>query len=458
MKALIAIALIFAAAAHAAESVELGVSPEKYADGKAGRRAVEWYRHYGDPAWGGDTNYLDRFSVAKPVDGGGAGRPLLVVLHWRGAGCPGKGVDMQTGLADEKDRVFSAPDDFYILSLDDIRDYNVFVNRTHDQYWWGATPSYAGPTVEDVPRLLGKVTPCERRVMDCVEWTVRRYSIDRDRVYMCGNSMGGQATLAIGLAHGDVFAALNANVPATVWYAAARLGIVEADGTPSRRLASAVPADPPVCVEWSGVDDVWSRERNVLHEGMERLKWQRILLWGDYGHCGSVSAARQKNDLVERFDWLSVRRNEAYPAFTSASCDDKMPWPLRTWKPHRCWFWGWKGDIDRAEMEVACGAPVSGQVNAFFLWRTKRDDEEGLEMDLWVAGADEIGTRQFQPPEAAIADVTVRRIQSRALAAARSVRWTFGGSSGVATRGEDGALTIRDLGITRTPTTLKLAP
>ncbi len=456
MKTLLSLALFIAAVAHAAEFPELGIAPEKYEDGRAGRRAVEWYRHYGDPAWGGDTNYLDRFSVAKPVDGGSAGRPLLVVLHWRGAGCPGKGVDMQTGLADEKDRVFSAPDDFYILSLDDIRNYNVFVNRTHDQYWWGATPSYAGPTVGDVPRLLGKVTPCERRIMDCVEWTVRRYSIDRDRVYLCGNSMGGQATLAIGLAHGEVFAALNANVPATVWYAAARLGIVEADGTPARRPACVGLADPPVCVEWSGVDDVWSRERNVLHEGMERLKWQRILLWGDYGHCGSVRAARLKNDLVERFDWLSVRRNEAYPAFTSASCDDKMPWPLRTWKPHRCWFWGWKGDIDRAEMEVACGAPVCGQVNAFFRWRTKRDDDGGLEMDLWIAGADEIGTRQFQPPEAAIADVTVRRIQSRKIASARKVRWTFGDSSGVAARGEGGDLTVRDLGITRNPLTLRL--
>ena len=209
-------------------------------------------------------------------------------------------------------------------------------------------------------------------------------------------------------------------------------------------------------MEWSGVDDVWSRERNVLHEGMERLKLQRILLWGDYGHCGSVSAARLKNDLVERFDWLSVKRNEAYPAFTSASCDDKMPWPLRTWKPHRCWFWGWKGDIDRAEMEVACGAPVCGQVNAFFRWRTKKDDDEALEMDVWLADAKELGTDRILPPEAAIADMTVRRIQSRVIASARTVFWSFGGMSGEAVRGEDGSFTIRNLGITQTPKTMRL--
>ncbi|MBQ8126453.1 MAG: prolyl oligopeptidase family serine peptidase, partial [Kiritimatiellae bacterium] len=202
----------------------LNLSPERYDTETVGRRTVDWYRHTGDPAWGDPvTNFVDRFSVAKPVDGDAPGRPLLVVLHWRGAGWPGKGVDLQTRLVDEKDRVFSAPDDFYVLNLDDIRDYHVLLNRTHDQYWWGATPAYRGPTAADVPRLMAGETPCERRVLDSVEWTCRRYAIDRDRVYLCGNSMGGQAAYAIGLAHGEIFAAINANVPATAWFAAARL-------------------------------------------------------------------------------------------------------------------------------------------------------------------------------------------------------------------------------------------
>ena len=439
-------------------SKPLGIAPEMYRTAKSGRRAVEWFRHAGDPAWGDPvTNYVDRFSVVKPVEGDRAGAPLLVVLHWRGAGWPGKGVDMQTGLSDDKDRVFSAPDGFYILNLDDIRSYHVLFNRRHSQYWWGGTDEYRGPVAADVPRLMKGETPCERRVLDSVEWTVRRYGIDRDRVYLCGNSMGGQAAYAIGLAHGEVFAAVNANVPATVWFAAARLGFVNGAGRDVEHWSVARFAEPPVCVEWSGVDDMWSREREVIVRNLVKRKWPHIVLWGDYGHCGIVSEARRRNDLVERFDWLSVRRNEAYPAFTGADCDDALPWPFRTWKPRYGWFSGWKGDVTSAEMEIAEGAKPSGQINAYFRWRNLRDDDGGFEMELRVATAEELGTRMFSPPESAVADVTVRRIQSPCLAAAERVRWTFGGRSGEAVRDEHGALTIPRLRISRTPETLKIA-
>lgn len=429
----------------------LNLSPERYDTETVGRRTVDWYRHTGDPAWGDPvTNFVDRFSVAKPVDGDAPGRPLLVVLHWRGAGWPGKGVDLQTRLVDEKDRVFSAPDDFYVLNLDDIRDYHVLLNRTHDQYWWGATPAYCGPTAADVPRLMAGETPCERRVLDSVEWTCRRYAVDRDRVYLCGNSMGGQAAYAIGLAHGEIFAAINANVPATVWFAAARLAMVNADGTLADDWDAARWADPPVAVEWSGVDDVWSRDREVIVRTLQRRRWPHLVLWGDYGHCGHVSAARAKNDLVERFDWLAVRRNEAYPAFTHASCDDTLPWPFKVWRPTATGrFSGWAGDIEAAEMVIADGARPAGQINAFFRWRNVRDDDGGFAMDLWIASAAELPTRQFAPPDAATADVTLRRIQSPAFAAAPAVRWRFGGQAGVAHRDGHGALTIPALELTQ---------
>ena len=305
--------------------------------------------------------------------------------------------------------------------------------------------------------LRGRVTPCEKRVMASVEWTIDRYGIDRNRVYLCGNSMGGQAAYAMGLAHGEVFAAVNANVPATVWFAAARLGFVNDDGTDIRDWDASGFAEPPVCVEWSAVDDVWSRDREVIVRNLVKRKWPHLVLWGDYGHCGSVSKARLKNDLVQKFDWLSIRRDAAYPVFTHASCDDRLPWPFKTWKPHTCWFSGWKGDIDRAEMAIAEGTSPVGQINGFFRWRNIRDDGERLEMELRIAPPEELETRHFAPPEAALADVTVRRVQSPVLAAAPRVRWSFGPASGIAVRDAHGALTIPDLGITRAPRNLVLS-
>lgn len=434
-------------------------APEHFASGKVARREVEWFRHTGEVSWGdGDTSFIDRFSVAKPVEGDAYGRPLLVVLHWRGSGWPGKGVDMQTRLADDKDGVFSAPDDFYILILDDIRNYHVLFNRRHEQYWWGATSAYGGPTVEDVPRLRNRVTSCEHRVMASIEWTVGHYGIDRNRIYLCGNSMGGQAAYAIGLAHGEVFAAVNANVPATVWYAAARLGFVDDSGQDIIDWNVSRFAEPPVCVEWSGVDDIWSRNREVIVRNLRKRKWPHMVFWGDFGHCGSISAARRKNDLIERFDWLSVRRNEAYPVFNAASCDDTLPWPFKVWRPKYGRLCAWKGDIYSAEMKIAANAPKVGQINGFFRWRNLQDDETGWAMELHIAGAEELSTRHFSPPLAAIADVTIRRIQARNLANARRAVWKFGAQSGIAERDAHGALTIPDLGLRRTPEVLELRP
>ena len=434
----------------------LGIRPEKIESEMSGRREVVWFNHKGDPAWGGDAGFTDRFAVAKPVSGDRASAPLLVVLHWRGGGFVAGGIEGQVPLADEKDRVFSAPDGFYILMLDSMRDYNVLLNRTHDEYWWGATPNYRGPSREDVPRIMKGVTSCEKRVLDTVEWTVREFGIDRNRVYLCGNSMGGQAAYAIGLAHGEVFAAVNANVPATVWFAAARLGFVDESGNDVTKDDVSRFAEPPVCVEWSGVDDVWSRERDVIVRALARRQWPHIVLWGPFGHCSYVSQAREENDLVERFDWFSVRKNEAYPVFTEASSDEKLPWPFKTWKPKKAWFGGWAGDIESAEIEIAEGAACVGQINAFFRWRTLRDDDGVLEMELRLASVQELSTSHFKPPLSATAKVAVRRIQTQSLASSKEVDWTFAAASGRARRDADGTLTVGRLEITREPKVLRI--
>ena len=111
-------------------------------------------------------------------------------------------------------------------------------------------------------------------MLDSVEWAIRKYAIDRNRVYLAGNSMGGQGALAVGLPHGEVVAAIHANVPATVWLPAARMGFVGADGVPVPPAAAPSPlADPPVVLDWSGSNDHWSRN----HE----------LLWGGYAGDGT---------------------------------------------------------------------------------------------------------------------------------------------------------------------------
>ena len=51
------------------------------------------------------------------------------------------------------------------------------------------------------------LVPTEKRIIGTVQWVIEQYGIDPDRVYLCGNSMGGSGALGIGLRHGDLFAA-----------------------------------------------------------------------------------------------------------------------------------------------------------------------------------------------------------------------------------------------------------
>ena len=79
-------------------------------------------------------------------------------------------------------------------------------------------------------------------------------------------------------------------------------------------------------------------------------------------------------------------------------------------------------------------------------------------MELRVASTAELATRHFAPPEYAVADVTLRRIQSPRLRGAAKASWSFGGQRGEAARDEHGALTIPHLRIARTPAVLTVLP
>ena len=427
--------LIGACAVIAATS---GFAPHETKTEQVGERTVVWYEHGTDPAWGASRQFTDKFTVARPVSGDRNGAPLLVQLHGRGGGNPNGGILSLYKQCTDTDSVYACPGDFYVLALDSMRDFNVAANKTHDEFWWGGSHKFSGPSKGDVPRIRKGLTSCEKRVLATVEWVIEKYAIDRDRVYLCGNSMGGQGALAIGLPHGDIFAAVNANVPATIWFPVARMGFVKDDGSDDTAFDASKFPDPPVCVDWSGSDDVWSRDHEILYRNMAAHKYFLIGLWGDYGHCGSVSKAKAKNPEVGRFDWLSIRRNAAYPVFTNASTDDALPWPFRNFKPNVNTWGGWAGDIlGNSPKEIAAGAKPAGQVNAYFRWENVRDEKKGIVMNLWTDGVDE-----------STADVTLRRVQGVPAKAGRKAKWSFAGKTGTVTADETGHVTIPGLKIT----------
>ena len=392
--------LAFVAAARA-ETTDW--PPQKEKESVFTQRKLETYKHGIRKEWGYAAPQRDTFLVLHPKQAR-SGAPLYVVLH--SAGHDVHSCLACTTTAGNHD-IYHSPDDFFALYLD--------CGANHGDWWWGIE-KYKGP----------EVSPTEKRVIDTVKWVIKQYGIDENRVYLCGNSMGGSGALGIGMRHGDVFAAVKANVPAGVEHVSSRMYF-----PPRTPPADVTLPDPPIVIDYSAQNDGWSKGHDGFVRAMNERKYSLFFYWGPFGHANNHEQIMKVNDLINSFNWLSVRRNEAYPAFSDASTNDPLPWPSN----------------------LADGK--SGQVNAFFRWKVVRDAPQAVEMSLFLAKPSELKTR-FAVPSEATADVIVRRLQTLRVAPGEAVRWTFGTGSGEVQADATGHVTVRRLKITAEPVTLRV--
>ena len=392
------LALLLASIASAQEATW---PPEKPKQSEFTARKLDTYQHGSKKEWGYAEPQRDTFLVLHPkVDR--ENPPLYVVLH-------SAGHDVHSCLACTtkvgNHDIYHSPQDFFALYLD--------CKANKGDWWWGIN-KYPG----------SDVCPTEKRVIDTVKWVIKNYGIDANRVYLCGNSMGGSGTLGIGMRHGDVFAAIKANVPAEVKHVSSRMYFPPKDVPKDITLP-----DPPIVVDYSGQNDSWSRGHDGFVKAMNDRKYALFLYWGPFGHANNHENILKVNDLINSFDWLNVKKNEAYPAFTDASTNDPLPWPNQT--------------ADKK----------SGQINAFFRWKNVRDTADAIETSLFLVK--DLKTT-FTIPTEATADVTLRRLQAFRAAPGTTVKWTFGKAEGEAKADDSGCITIPKLKITAEPTSLTL--
>jgi hypothetical protein len=259
-----------------------------------------------------------------------------------------------------------------------------------------------------------------------VKWALKEYGIDENRIYLCGNSMGGSGTLGIGMRNGDLFAAIKANVPAEVKHVSSRMGF------PPQSIPAGVKIpDPPIVIDYSAQNDGWSRGHDGFVKAMNDRKYALILYWGPFGHANNHEAIKKVNDLIDSFDWLEVRKNEAYPVFTNASTNDAIPWP------------------DNLKDKK------SGQINAFFRWNEIRETPDKLQMNLYLTAPKELKTK-FSIPGEATADVSLRRLQKLTLAPGNNLTWTYGSQNGEGRVAEDGSVALSRVRIAAEPTVLSV--
>jgi hypothetical protein len=83
--------------------------------------------------------------------------------------------------------------------------------------------------------------------------------------------------------------------------------------------------DPPIVIDYSGQNDGWSKGHDGFYAAMSNRKYPLIMYWGPFGHANNHANILKVNDLINSFDWLSVKKNEAYPVFTNTSTNDPLP-------------------------------------------------------------------------------------------------------------------------------------
>lgn len=364
--------------------------------------------------------------------------PLYVVLHsanrtaydYLAFGCLARKV---APADDPATAMTNPPDDFYAL----------FLNSTNAE-WWGWTQAR-----QNMLDHIDTPPPAELRVLDTIEWVVSRYKIDRSRIYLGGVSMGGNGALGIGMPHGDIFAAVRVTVPAGTGYAAYSMGgfpspsTVDAqqdmrEGATNRASESSLP-DPPVVVDFSSQVDSWSATQPVLLQAAQSEHLPLVLGWGQFGHTifGSRIARYPLCEIALAYPWLQIRKNQAYPVFTHASSDQHSPWL------------GSQADFDD-----------SGQINAYFRWKSRKDTPSSFVIQLWIAHP-AVKDQPQSMPASATADITLRRLQQFKIRAGQIYVWRLSRDGHVVASGKArpdamSRLTIPRLTITTIPMDLSV--
>jgi hypothetical protein len=412
-------------------SLDPGNAVVKSVDG----RTIERFVHGSPGTWGYPDRRRNCFFVVHPRERGGRA-PLCVVLHsanrtafdYLGYCFLDRKVDPADDPRDFGEKI---PPDFFALFLD----------SDNDEWWGWCFPRAEKARYSDAPN------PTEKRVLDTIEWAAAKYGVDRSRIYLTGVSMGGCGALALAMPHGDVFAAVRVWVPAGMAYMSCRMGFDPPPpaGAPAaqrdawlRKISAADRPDPPLVVDLPGSNDGWSGDQGVLLTAARDGRLPLIVGWGPFGHTGARSPVAKfpYPGIALAFPWMEVRKDEAYPVFTGASTDQRIPWLH-------------KGEADDP-----------GQINAWFRWKGVRDEPSGFAIRIWL---EHPATDHPPPslPDRSVADITMRRLQRFKVVPGRSYAWELVREdrpvgSGTIEPDAAGLLTVPGAAITPVPAELRL--
>ncbi len=263
----------------------------------------------------------------------------------------------------------------------------------------------------------------ERRLLWLLEWVAARYQIDRNRVYLTGQSMGGWGSMTFGLRQPDLFAAIHAVLPRMRQRALP--AIVPRPRPPQRalmddgrtdylermdmvRFVEQHPGDLPFLAWTIGRRDGFAtwKEQVDMARALAAGRHGFVFAWNAKGH----SEGEEPMVLVRRdFPRQRFSRAESYPAFSRSSIDN-----------------------DPGRGDPVEGDPEGG-INLGFAWTMVADDAS-----RWAV---RVSNQLAQAPMTV--DITPRRVQSFRIAPHERIRWaTSDGRAGEVVADAHGLATV----------------
>ncbi len=376
--------------------------------------------------------------------------------------------------------------------------YRIYAHDPSNTYWYGYGEQMPGgaPTAGTVPNYT------QRRVLHLIEWLLQNHpGADPERVYVAGGSMGGAGAATLGLHYARHFC-----------YVHATIGQKIARNHRPARLSQLAGfwGDPTLNLDDGRGMGVWDRldltrvlqelpeardqfvytkhgkDDGTIHFGAviqpspltglsfyQALQLERIghyCVWDEGGHGSSdpVMGAGWWDD-----DWSRIfasdsylRRDLPFPAFCQSSLDRDPGTGAgngqQSWSTNS----GYAGSVSNAG-DTGWDGDLAGAINRFLRWDSAAivDTPERLEMPL--RAVDGTGTAapqagyptQGDKPDGSlpiIADVSLRRVSGFRCLPGETVRWSFGALAGTVLADAEGLVTIPDLIIGSSWTTLVL--
>jgi len=293
------------------------------------------------------------------------------------------------------------------------------VNYPPQDWWYGYRNNYEISELKDNDIVFNYT---ERRLMSFINWTQKKWNIDKNLIFVEGQSMGGAGAISFGMKNGDTFCYANSWVGIACWR----------HSTYFRKGERAKWGNIEQLMNYNGVKfDDWMDLSWWLHEYPKKetpflsfangkndggIGWDQavravnalwetkrpfVFLWGMSGHG-------QRAKFMMNPDMMAL--DKSIPAFRSCSLDDGLGTGTKLAEPKK--FETREGKI----LDDWYDGDSTGQINAYLLWKNVNEEKDKYEITVYLD--------EKAPKSTCIVDMTPRRTKVFKAKPGQKFRWT----------------------------------